>query len=109
MRPQFYIDSFKDKEGKEHPFVICAVVKEVHVDDCVFYTLNLGYSICNPHDTFNENLGKTIALGRANKKEDYDLLTFNKGTLNIKVICAVLNSEADYLKRNPGYKVAGYK
>ena len=43
MRPQFYIDSFKDNEGKEHPFVICAVVKEVHVNDYVFSLVKISY------------------------------------------------------------------
>lgn len=107
MRPQYIVDYFVDSKGGRHDFVICAVLKEYDLSGV--YCLDLGYSICNPNDTFNVELGKTIALGRANKAKESSLFAFNKGSLNIKIICALLESEAAYLKRNPGYKIAGYK
>ena len=87
MRPQYIVDYFVDSKGGRHDFVICAVLKE-HNRPGV-YCLNLGYSICNPNDTFNVELGKTIALGRANKAEESSLFAFNKKLHTLKGIQAI--------------------
>lgn len=122
-RIETLVDHFVDDNGNERYFVIAAVSEVLtdYNDDPMFVISNsgdyhdvvkglkLGFAICNPIDTFNEQLGKTIAIGRARKNAEYALLASQLGYINTKLVRAFLEQEAEYFKSNPEYKIAGYK
>lgn len=122
-RIAYLVDSFVDANGDERHFVVAAV-SEVFTDDdepsyvadlygneiCeVVKGLKLGFSICNPTDTFNEEMGITIAVGRARKNAEYALVASSHGYINTKLVQAFLEQEAEYFKHNPEYQIKGYK
>lgn len=122
-RIAYLVDSFVDSNGDERHFVVAAI-SEVFTDyDDPRYVANLdgfeiqdivkglklGFAICNPNDKFDEKLGITIAVGRARKNAEYALLASETGYINTKLVQAFLEQEAEYFKRNPEYKIAGYK
>lgn len=122
-RIAYLVDSFVDANGDERHFVVAAV-SEVFTDDdepsyvadlygneiCeVVKGLKLGFSICNPTDTFNEEMGITIAVGRARKNAEYALAASSHGYINTKLVQAFLEQEAEYFKHNPEYQIKGYK
>lgn len=119
----YLVDSFVDANGDERHFVVAAV-SEVFTDDdepsyvadlygneiCeVVKGLKIGFSICNPTDTFNEEMGITIAVGRARKNAEYALVASSHGYINTKTVQAFLEQEAEYFKHNPEYLIKGYK
>lgn len=114
-----HVDSFVDANGDERHFVIAAVTEHFEEGDVTaedeynYYDIakgvKVGFAICNPTDTFNEELGKTIAVGRARKNADYALLATKAGYINTKLIQAFLEQEAEYFVNNPEYQIAGYK
>lgn len=122
-RIAYLVDSFVDSNGDERHFVVAAVSKVSTDDDDPTYVtdidgcdiqevvkgLKLGFAICNPTDKFDEKLGITIAVGRARKNAEYALLASETGYINTKLVQAFLEQEAEYFKRNPEYKIAGYK
>lgn len=122
-RIEILVDSFVDANGDERHFVM-AGVSEMFTDDVepsavvdiysdeiqeVVKGLKLGFAICNPTDKFNEELGKTIAIGRARKNKEYALLASKPGYINTQLVKAFLIQEAEYFKHNPEYLIAGYK
>ncbi len=131
-------DSFVDYAGKTHYFTIAAVssmlprngkelgmdgyedntvthevavyVEDYGTDDylCnVTKALRLGISMCNPTDEFNEKVGALKAIARARENEPA-LLSINPGTINTRVVRALLEQEAEYLKHNPENFIEGY-
>lgn len=77
--------------------------------DQVVKGLKIGFAICNPNDEFNEDLGLKIAIGRARKNQTYALYATELGYINTKIVKAFLEQEAEYFKRNPESRIAGYK
>ena len=67
----------------------------------------LGISICNPTDTFDEKVGALKAAARARNAEPV-LYASNPGIINTKVVRALLEQEAEYLKNNPENFIKGY-
>lgn len=122
-RIETLVDSFVDANGDTHNFVIAAVsetfterVEPMYaindyddITDQVVKGLKLGFAICNPTDTFNEELGKTIAIGRARKNASYALLATELGFINTPLVRAFLAQEAEYFKHNPESRIAEYK
>lgn len=121
-RIEYLVDSFTDVNGDTRHFVIAAIsVRFGEAADTWFYDkgdaehqenvkgLKLGYSICNPVDKFNEELGIQIAIGRARKNANYALLASELGFINTKLVKAFLEQEAAYFKENPESRIAGYK
>lgn len=117
-RVEYIVDTFTDYAGIERHFVMAAVsihneagivIHEDHEyidnDDKV---LSIGVSVCRPNDTFNEELGRRIAEGKATKYRDHALYTTDAGLINDKVVKALLEQEAEYFKANPGRYLAGY-
>ena len=131
-------DSFVDYAGKTHYFTIAAIssllprngkelgmdsledntvthevavyVEDYGTDDylCnVTKALRLGISMCNPTDEFNEKVGALKAIARARENEP-SLLSVDPGTINTKVVRALLEQEAEYLKNNPENFIEGY-
>lgn len=121
----FISDSFMDKTGAKHSFVIAAVsipIDELCVTVCpanpeeskfdsfvLTKAVSLGYSFCNANDEFNLDLGKTIAEGRAKKHLDRMLFVTDSGLINTSVVTAILKQEADFVKANPQLFIKGYK
>lgn len=131
-------DSFVDYAGKTHYFTIAAVSsllprngKELgmdsHMDNTVTHevavyvedygtdnylcgvtkALYLGISMCNPTDEFDEKVGALKAIARA-RENSPALLSVDPGTINTKVVRALLEQEAEYLKHNPENFIEGY-
>ena len=73
----------------------------------VVKVVRLGLSICNPEDTFNEKAGALKATARA-KSAEPALYSSTTGFINSKVIKALLEQEAEYLKNNPENFIKGY-
>lgn len=76
------------------------------VDD--FKRLDLGVSVCNVGDEYNEELGRTVAEGKARKTPFACIVSDNKGVINEAVVEAMLTQEVEYMKQNPGKYIAGY-
>lgn len=115
---EYIVDSFKDYTGAERKFVMAAVSlhNEYSVDitedlepiDSDHKILSIGVSVCRPTDTFNEELGKKIAEGKAIKYRDHAIYAVDAGLINDKVVRALLSQESEYFKSNPGRYLAGY-
>lgn len=69
--------------------------------------VRLGISMCNPADTFNEKVGIHKATARA-KKANPTLYASDPGVINTRVVRALLEQEAKYLKHNPENFITGY-
>ena len=122
-RIEYLVDSFVDNNGDKRHFVVAAVsevfnkdieptyVADSYGDDIheVVKGLKLGFAICNPNDDFDEELGITIAVGRARKNANYALIASEAGYINTKLVRSFLEQEAEYFKRDPAYRIAGYK
>ena len=122
-RIETLVDSFTDENGYTRHFVIAAisivfdesnepdVVLDSDTNYCqnVIKGLKLGFSICNPADEFDANLGIKIAIGRARKNSEYAILVSEPGFINTKLVQAFLEQEAEYFKHNPESRIAGYK
>lgn len=74
----------------------------------VVKSLRLGVSICNPTDTFNERAGKEKAVHRAKNSKKNALYSTEKGYISSRVVRAMLEQEAHYVKTNPGKYIKGY-
>lgn len=114
-------DQFVDYAGQIHYFMIAGVSIEyedslevttgagIEADFCGYLDkgLHIGISICNPEDKFDEKIGALKAIGRA-KKSIAALYATNPGYINSKMVKALLEQEAEYLKQNPELYIAGY-
>ena len=99
--------SFVDYEGKDHYFVVCAVLRENIVAGNLTRLLSFGVSFCNPVDKHNNELGKKIAYGRSVKDGNTNVLLGRAGLLNIETVKHILNNEANHVKQYPEqYSVA---
>lgn len=76
---------------------LCDVTKAVRI----------GISVCNPTDTFDEQVGALKAIARARVNAP-DILATDPGKINTKVVRALLEQEAEYLKHNPEKFITGY-
>lgn len=101
---EYIVDQFVDYTGTTRNFVMAAV----SLENLALKTVSVGVSVCRPFDTFNEELGKRIALGKAKKHIEHALYASDPGMINSKVVKALLEQEAEYFKRNPGRYLAGY-
>lgn len=118
-------DKFVDYTGEEHQFVIAAI--KVTLKDAeagyplvmkiangtgevignVQVGLQIGVSICNPADEFDEKIGALKAIGRA-RKSDLVLCAAHSGMISDTFIRTYLAQEAEYLKKNPEKYIKGY-
>lgn len=124
------IDSFVDKEGRKHYFVVAAVSEVFPTKDEDGYELSyelvrynefdgetlqffvkglkLGWAFCNPNDEFNESLGITIATGRDRKNEHYEWVSSNYGSINTATVQALLNEKVRWFKEDPENRLIEY-
>ena len=121
-RIEALIDYFTDANGNTRYVTLVALSEPLghsvmyEYDDDGVITVNtvvkgvkLGFAVCSPDDNFDENLGITIATGRARKNSKYALLTTKLGYVNSPLIEALLKQEAKYFKENPEKYIAGYE
>lgn len=93
--------SFVDYTGKDHYFVVCAVLRENLVAGNLIRLLSFGVSFCNPVDKHNNELGKKIAYGRSVKDGNTNILLGRAGLLNIETVKHILDNEANHVKQYP--------
>lgn len=105
MRTEYKIGTFKDFTGAERHYVMAAVSIEFNNKSKI---LSVGVSVCRPADKFDEELGKRIAQGKAEKSYKHTLATCSPGMINDKVVKALLEQESEFFENNPGYYLAGY-
>ena len=93
--------SFIDFEGKDHYFVICAVLKEDTVCGYLTRILSFGVSFCNPVDKHNNELGKKIAYGKSINVKNTNVLMGRAGLLNIDTVKHIFDSEVVHVTQYP--------
>lgn len=99
--------SFTDFEGKDHYFVVCAVLKESTILGNLTRILSFGVSFCNPVDKHNNELGKKIAYGKSVNVKNTNVLMGRAGLLNIETVKYILDNEVAHVKLCPEqYSVA---
>ena len=111
-REQYLIDEFKDFTGKTREFTFCAITVESDADTTELYNyakaIYIGVSVCNHGDTYNEEMGKSIARNKALTNPIENMFASEKITFNHDTVEAILKSYADYFKKDPGIFIAGY-
>ena len=99
--------SFVDFEGKDHYFVICAILREGTICGHLTRILSFGVSFCNPVDKHNNELGKKIAYGKSISDRNTNVLIGRAGLLNIETVKHILDNEVNHVKQYPEqYSVA---
>ena len=93
--------SFVDFEGKDHYFVVCAVLRESTIRENVTRILSFGVSFCNPVDKHNNELGKKIAYGKSISGRNTNILLGRAGLLNIEAVKYILDNETNHVKQYP--------
>lgn len=93
--------SFVDFEGKDHYFVVCAVLRESTIRENVTRILSFGVSFCNPVDKHNNELGKKIAYGKSVSDRNTNVLLGRAGLLNIEAVKYILDNETNHIKQYP--------
>ena len=93
--------SFVDFEGKDHYFVVCAVLKESTILGNLTRILSFGVSFCNPVDKHNNELGKKIAYGKSVSDRNTNGLLGRAGLLNIEAVKYILDNETNHVKQYP--------
>lgn len=100
---EFNTGKFTDFEGKEHIVTVCAYTYDGLSNERV---LGIGYSITNPLDNYNEEVGKTIAKNRA--MDGPAVMCYKRGFLNSELVNSILKRETEYICNNPEKFIAGY-
>lgn len=102
--------SFVDFKGKDHYFVVCAVLRESTISENPTRILSFGVSFCNPVDKHNNELGKKIAYGKSISNRNTNVLLGRAGLLNIETVKYILDNEVNHVKQYPEqYSVAYVK
>ena len=128
---EYLVDSFVDFKGDVHQVVLCALSQSPEsidsdnlmvawsdgetVDESadifhdVFRMVSLGIAICCPADkkVFSEEIGKKIALNRA-EKEVPKFVSIFPGVVNTTLVRAFLSQEMEFIKKNPEQFIVGY-
>lgn len=104
-RIEYRFGEFVDFAGRQRKYVVAAVSELI---DCG-KKLSLGFSICNPDDKWDEELGKKIALGKAIKRPSRVLYASHAGMINTDVVNALINQEMKYAEKAPSTVFKGYE
>lgn len=117
---------FTDYSGKVHQYTVAAVSRPVEIvngvsnlavvnEDNKFVSdvtkvLSIGISICNPDDTYDEELGKKIAYEKAiSEKNDLKLYAAQSGLVNTRMVEALIEQEKAYFEAYPEKHIKGYQ
>lgn len=97
----FVYDSINDNEGKIHHVIACGLgFKGLGV--------GVGISITNPTDVHNQELGKTIAKGRALKNPCLHTFIMPKYPLTKTVVLRTVGNVVADLKAHPDAFIGGF-
>lgn len=118
---------FTDYKGNQRQYIVAAVsertqnangicsvvVEDGNTPDEIICSdavkrLTLGFAICSPEDKWDEELGKTIALGKAVKRPARVMWVSHAGMINTDVVNALIEQEMKFFENNPGSIIAGY-
>lgn len=129
---EYLSDSFIDYKGDTRSIIICALSQSPEpdgddhlmvgwsdgqsIDDSadiyhdVYRAVSVGIAICCPQDmpNYSEDIGKKIALSRANKSLPRFVSLF-PGVVNTPIIRAFLRQEMEYIKKYPEKFIGGYE
>lgn len=127
MKVVYKEGKFIDFCGRERQFVIAAVSikidgsvaendpnddtiwgEDLFNEDC-YKVVSLGFAICHPDDKFDARVGKQVAFSKALNSRKYALYSTHKGLINATMINALLEQEAKFFVKDPGYYVKGYR
>ena len=112
MKTVVKFGTFTDKDGLIHHVAVAGVSdncdKEIHVYDneeeeytgeymCITKQFAIGFAICNPKDTFNEEIAKQMAVGRAKKKPYCVLVSTHPGIINTVTVDALVTSQLNHI------------
>jgi hypothetical protein len=99
-------DSFIDYAGIERKFIVVAVASKTGP---LTKTFGIGFSICNPSDEFNEEIGKQIAINKALNKDNKLIAHVNcNGFITPRIIDTLIDQEIEYFKNKPSAHIPGY-
>lgn len=116
-RTQFVSGTFKDYAGNTRHYTMCAVTLPYRVlittndkDIWGHKFLSVGLSVCSGGDTYNENMGKRIAYGKAisPRSMSHVLAVSHEGMINTIMVDALLKQESVHFEKDPGSYLAGY-
>lgn len=122
-RVEYRTGTFKDYAGNERKYVVAAVSELIDPESMVITNgqkenkivitevckrLSLGFAICSPEDEWNEELGKTIAFGKAVKRPAREMYVTHRGMINTTVVNALIDQECAFFENCPGSIIAGY-
>lgn len=131
LSEKYLTSEFTDYVGMEHKFVVCAVVvkhdwelvlaskisdelcvpaTERNNDGHVTHSVYLGVSICNPADSFNEDIGRKIAYNKALscKLPQRWVASDTRILTNPDVVNALMLAEAQQVQDYPQDYIVGY-
>lgn len=127
----YKVDSFIDYTGKKRMIVACAL-SETPGDDqydllvgwvdrndriqtnaklCheVYRMVTIGIAVCNPEDTFNEEVGRKIAYNKAKNIESLPRLYAPcKGVITKELVDTFLDQQIQFFKEHPETIIKGY-
>ena len=113
--PKYYrqledVDSPGADDDSPIAFEIWRNIDEGMDEECmgkVTKVIRLGISICNPSDSFDEQIGVRKAVARARSNEPVIYAT-HPGVINTRMVKALLEQEAEYFRNNPENFINGY-
>lgn len=91
-------------------YEVCSYIEDYGTDEYssdLKKVLRIGLAICNPVDKFDRDKGIAKATARARKSEPV-IWTNKPGIINTKMVKALLEQEAKYIKDNPAIVIKGY-
>lgn len=128
----YKVDSFIDYTGKKRMIVACALSETPGDDqydllvgwvDCngriqtnaklcheVYRMVTVGIAVCNPEDTFNEEVGRKIAYNKAKNIESLPRIYAPcKGVITKELVDTFLNQQIQFFKEHPETIIVGYQ
>lgn len=91
---------FKDFKDEVHIITLVGISRIVEGER----VLQIGYSICNPKDTYDEDLATKIAESRA----EVSLFIFDTGIIDDGVVSKILRNKAIYIVKHLDKYIKGY-
>lgn len=95
-----FTTDFKDFKDEVHIITLVGISRIVEGER----VLQIGYSICNPKDTYDENLAIKIAESRA----EVSLFISDTGIIDNDVVSKILRNKAIYIVKHLDKYIKGY-
>ena len=95
-----FTTNFKDFKDEVHTITLVGISRILEEDR----VLQIGYSICNPKDTYDKDLANKIAESRA----EVSLYIFGSGIIDNDVVSKILRNKAIYIVKHLDKYIKGY-